>query len=203
MSFEFDALDTEQRLPLLLLSPLQKERLEYTPSIPDSLRKLEELDFQDGGLVSANVQIAPSFPHLTHRKTITLVQKSQPTGPLKVGVVLSGGQAAGGHNVITGLYDALQELHPESKLFGFLNGSGGIVRNKTLEITKELLATYRNQGGFDLIGSGRTKIETPEQFKAALNAVKAHELDGLVVVGGDDSNTNAAFFSRILCKLGN
>lgn len=202
MSFEFDALDTEQRLPLLLLSPLQKERLEYTPSIPDSLRKLEELDFQDGGLVSANVQIAPSFPHLTHRKTITLVQKSQPTGPLKVGVVLSGGQAAGGHNVITGLYDALQELHPESKLFGFLNGSGGIVRNKTLEITKELLATYRNQGGFDLIGSGRTKIETPEQFKAALNAVKAHELDGLVVVGGDDSNTNAAFLAEYFASSG-
>ncbi len=196
--------DTDQKLPELALSPLQKERLEYSPIIPEGLQRLEELDFQERGLVSCQTAIAPSFPHLTHRKQLALTRKTQPCGPLKVGVVLSGGQAAGGHNVISGLYDALIELNPESQLFGFLNGPGGIIRNKTIEITKELLANYRNQGGFDLVGSGRTKIETPEQFKAALHAVNENELNGLVIVGGDDSNTNAAFlaeyFASMSCK---
>jgi len=196
--------DTEQKLPELRLSPLQRERLEYRPTIPDALRNLDGLDFQENGQVVANPQIAPTFIHMTHKPTISLTRRDVATSALRVGVVLSGGQAAGGHNVIAGLYDALQDLHPDSKLIGFLNGSGGIVRNKSIEITKELLANYRNQGGFDMIGSGRTKIETPEQFRAAHRTCVDNELDGLVVVGGDDSNTNACFlaeyFASVACK---
>lgn len=195
--------DTEQKLPELLLSPLQKERLLYTPTIPSELENLSGLDFTEGNLVFCLPTLAPAFPHLTHRKTVHITRQDASCEPLKVGVVLSGGQAAGGHNVLSGLFDALQELHPGSQLFGFLNGPGGIIRNKTLEITKELLANYRNQGGFDLIGSGRTKIQTPEQFKAAYHAVTENELDGLVVVGGDDSNTNAAFLAEYFASLGN
>ncbi len=194
--------DTEQPLPQLLLSPLQKERLEYHPTIPDALKHLDMIDFEEGQLVSCEPYIAPSFPHMTHQKSITFTSKETPCAPLNVGVVLSGGQAAGGHNVISGLFDALQEFHPDCKLYGFLNGPGGIVRNKTLEITKELLSNFRNQGGFDIIGSGRTKIQTPEQFRAAFHAVTENELDGLVVIGGDDSNTNAAFLAEYFASLG-
>lgn len=199
-----DETETEEIQPELLLSPLQKERLEYLPGIPDALRGLDTVDFEEGEQVTCKSFIAPSFPHLTHAKQLKIVRKEQPTRPLKIGVVLSGGQAAGGHNVITGLFDALQELNIENRVIGFLNGPGGIVRNKTLEITQELLAPYRNQGGFDLIGSGRTKIETRDQFQATLNAVQANDLDGLIIIGGDDSNTNAAFlaeyFASLACK---
>ncbi len=188
--------DTDQKLPELLLSPLQKERLEYRPSYPESLKNLESISIVEGALVKFNPLIAQSFIHLTHKKMISFGSDTVTTPPLKIGVVLSGGQAAGGHNVITAIYDALQELNPESTLIGFLNGPGGIIRNKTVELTGELLANYRNQGGFDVIGSGRTKVETPEQFRAALHAVTENDLDGLVIIGGDDSNTNAAFLAE-------
>lgn len=194
--------DTDQKLPELELSPLQKERLEYRPSICDSLQNLENIDFQENGLPLTDTAIVPSFTQLSYRKTVIFAKSEKQCAPLKIGVVLSGGQAAGGHNVISGLYDALIELNPDSTLIGFLNGPGGIIRNKTLEITKELLANFRNQGGFDLIGSGRTKIETPEQFKAAHHAVNENELDGLIIVGGDDSNTNAAFLAEYFYSLG-
>src|SRR5262249_40984987 len=115
---------------------------------------------------------------------------------LKVGVVLSGGQAAGGHNVITGVFDALKILNPNSQVFGFLGGPSGIIENKYIELTSDKLTAYRNQGGFDLIGSGRTKIETSEQFQASEKTVRALALDGLVIIGGDDSNTNAAFLAE-------
>jgi len=116
--------------------------------------------------------------------------------PLRVGILLSGGQAAGGHNVITGLFDGLKKLGSEVELLGFLGGASGLIKGATLPLTEQLLASYHNQGGFDLIGSGRTKVETPEQFQAAKKAVTELNLDGLVVVGGDDSNTNAAFLAE-------
>ncbi len=121
-----------------------------------------------------------------------------PTQPLRVGVVLSGGQAAGGHNVIIGLYDCLKKLNPESQLFGFLNGPSGILKGKYIELQSDLLDAYRNTGGFDMIGSGRTKIETPEQFAEAKRTIESLQLNGLVVIGGDDSNTNAALLSDYL-----
>lgn len=194
--------ETEQNAPELMLSPLQKERLEYRPTVPSELDNLNSLAFEEEGPASCIASLATAFPHLTQQKTLSIIRKEEQCGPLTVGVVLSGGQAAGGHNVLSGVFDALYELHPESKLIGFLNGPGGIVRNKSVEITKELLADYRNQGGFDLIGSGRTKIETKEQFRAVQTATEDHALDGLVVVGGDDSNTNAAFLAEFFATVG-
>lgn len=126
----------------------------------------------------------PLFPHLS-------AFTSTPKRIKKVGVVLSGGQAAGGHNVIIGLQKALQ-----GELIGFLNGPAGIIKNQTRPLDASFVLPYLNTGGFDMIGSGRTKIETPEQFEAALTTVRAHHLDGLVIIGGDDSNTNAALLAE-------
>lgn len=194
--------DTQQFQPELLLSPLQKERLEYRPLLPHLLENIHSLDFQEGALASCDPSLELAFAHMMRTKTLSLVSKEQPCSAHTVGVVFSGGQAAGGHNVVSGLFDALVELHPDSKLIGFLQGPGGMVRNKTIEITKELLANFRNQGGFDLIGSGRTKIETKEQFRAVHKAAEEHDLDGLVVIGGDDSNTNAAFLAEFFAAVG-
>lgn len=116
----------------------------------------------------------------------------------KVGVVFSGGQASGGHNVIWGLFDALKSLNPTSELIGFLGGPSGIVENKYKLITLEMLEPYKNSGGFDLLGSGRTKIETKEQLEMALLTIKDHHLDALIIIGGDDSNTNAAILANYL-----
>jgi diphosphate-dependent phosphofructokinase len=116
--------------------------------------------------------------------------------PLRIGVVLSGGPAPGGHNVIVGLYDAIKEVHPESRLFGFLGGPKGLLRNQVKEITSEQIDGVRNTGGFDLLGSGRSKIETEEEIQKAIETVESHFLDGLVFIGGDDSNTDAAFLAE-------
>ena len=190
------------------LSPLQKARLQFQPKLPKILQDIQSISLEKeaGQRVNDSFEaIAKEFP-LTHLAPhIKFVhEKNKKSVPLNVGVVLSGGQAPGGHNVIAGLFDALKALNPESNSVGFLNGPNGIVKNQAIEITKDLLAEYRNQGGFDLIGSGRTKIETKEQFQAALTTMKARKLDGLVVIGGDDSNTNAAllaeFFAANQCQ---
>lgn len=123
-------------------------------------------------------------------------------GPLNVGVVFSGGQAPGGHNVIAGLYDALKQLHKDSRLIGFLGGPAGIINNSHRELAKPDVDRVRNQGGFDLIGSGRTKIEKPEDFEKAKNSCLQLKLDGLVIVGGDDSNTNAALLAEYFLAEG-
>jgi pyrophosphate--fructose-6-phosphate 1-phosphotransferase len=152
----------------------------------------------------ADEEIVPSFPSIKENRYLKVIKSrsSHQKKPLRVGCVLSGGQAAGGHNVIIGLFDALQELHPESTLFGFLNGPSGIVEGKYRELGKEELACYRNQGGFDLIGSGRTKIETEEQFEKTLQVMHKLALDGLVIIGGDDSNTNAAYLAEYFIQHG-
>lgn len=179
------------------MSPLQKERLKYQPKLPKILQNPEKLILKEKETLSVADELAPLFPK-TLSQPIVHIEVGAPLDkkPLKVGVVLSGGQAAGGHNVISGLFDALKKLHPKSRLFGFLNGPKGIIENKTKEITEEMLANYRNQGGFDLIGSGRTKIETSEQFESSEKTVKTLDLDGLVIVGGDDSNTTAALLAE-------
>lgn len=115
---------------------------------------------------------------------------------MTVGVLLSGGPAPGGHNVIAGLYDGLMRGSPDSRLIGFRNGPGGLVDDKWIELKADLVEAYRNTGGFDIVGSGRTKIETPEQFDKALATAQRHKLDALIVVGGDDSNTNAAMLAE-------
>ncbi len=187
------------------MHPLHKERTHFAPQIPDVLTDLHSVSFSETESVqSKNEKIAQQFPHLHSNPKLRLEKKQTEGRSLIVGVVLSGGQAPGGHNVIAGLFDALQKIDTSSKLIGFTNGPSGILDESAVEITSQLLASYRNTGGFDLIGSGRTKIETEEQLKKALSCVERKKLDGLVVIGGDDSNTNAAvlgeYFAAHGCK---
>lgn len=183
------------------ISTLQKLRLDFEPILPEILQDIKNLKIvPKKKATSENLEkLAPLFPKTIHQPELEFVYeagKSAAYSPLTVGVVLSGGQAPGGHNVITGLFDALKKFHPSSRLIGFCNGPKGIIQNKSFELTKDLLAPYRNQGGFDLIGAGREKIETPEHFQAAVTTVKSMGLDGLVIIGGDDSNTNAALLAE-------
>ncbi len=181
-------------------SLLQQYRQQYQPALPPILNDLHAIQpVAEKGQYVANSQAAIQelFP-LTGQQPVLMFEQGPPYSvkPLKVGVILSGGQAPGGHNVIAGLLDALQKLHPDSQLIGFLDGPSGLIKNKSVVLTNRKVAPYRNQGGFDLIGSSRTKIETDEQFAAVEHTLKEHALDGLVIVGGDDSNTNAAFLAE-------
>ena len=186
-------------------SLLGKLRKEYKPKLSEGLKDIALLEAEKKG-ASKNkydIKLKEIFPKTCDQEIVSFKKGAgRKYSPMKIGVVFSGGQAAGGHNVIAGIFDALQLLNPKSSLFGFLNGPGGIVDCKYVEISKNLLADFRNQGGFDLIGSGRTKIETPEQFKASIEAVQKLALDGLVIIGGDDSNTNAALLSEYFLKNG-
>jgi len=180
-------------------SLLQKQRLEFKPELPSILENLKKGTFKPGSKqININDQFRTIFPHLTgNPATLNLCSENeQNLLPKNVGVVFSGGPAAGGHNVITGLHDALMKLNPQSKLIGFCNGPKGIIDNVYVELIKSSIEPYRNQGGFDMLGTGRTKIETSEQFQAAEKTARLHKLDGLVIVGGDDSNTNAALLAE-------
>ena len=119
-----------------------------------------------------------------------------PKKAINVGVILSGGQAPGGHNVIAGLFDGLKKLNPQNKLIGFKGGPSGLTDNKTLEITAAYMDEYRNTGGFDIIGSGRTKLESESQFDTCIEVCSFHKISALVIIGGDDSNTNAAVLAE-------
>lgn len=171
-------------------------RKEWIPEIPLQLLDPSRIAFFSESLATRAL-VKPFFP-LSSDKPLLKVQRGSERAkkPLRLGVVFSGGQAAGGHNVISGLFDTLKTLHPESQLVGFLGGPGGILKNKSLEITSEVLAPFRNQGGFDLLGSDRTKFETPEQLQAACVTVQNLRLDGLIIIGGDDSHTNATYLSE-------
>jgi diphosphate-dependent phosphofructokinase len=176
---------TEQRQHYQTLIPHQCCHPKYVVPIQDAYKPLSE-------------DLIRLFP-LTSQKNLRRL--SFPVDKiLKVGVLFSGGQAPGGHNVIAGLWDVLQQLNPASQLIGFLDGPNGFLTNQILKLTKNNIAPYRNQGGFDLLGSGRTKIETPEQLLAAAQTARNHDLDGLVIIGGDDSNTNAAFLAEYFCQ---
>lgn len=191
------------------LSPLARQRAEASIILPEVLRQLNNVVAQPGAMIptepSLVQQLVQQFPKTIEQSLIhfshgaALVKRQQ---PLRIGVVLSGGQAPGGHNVIAGLFDAIKQLHPDSCLIGFCDGPNGILTNQTIEITQELLASFRNQGGFNLLGSGRTKISTPDQFVAAMKTVEALTLNGLVIVGGDDSNTNAALLAEYFLAEG-
>lgn len=174
----------------MITSPLYEARVQELPPLPLCLQNLNHVPEVASGTISE--QILELFPYLSRVKEGSDIRKM----PLKVGVVLSGGQAPGGHNVINGLLNALQRLNPESQLIGFINGPKGITENQFIPLKRELVHAFLNTGGFDMIGSGRTKIETSEQFKAALETVKVNGLDGLVIIGGDDSNTNAALLAE-------
>ncbi len=176
-------------------SPLQKKRWEYKPAIPELLRDLKRVQFQKAkGSRKAPESLKKLFPKTFEMSTYQLVAGKGKEKNGKIGVVFSGGQAAGGHNVIAGIYDA------GAKIVGFLGGPSGIIENQWKEVLN--VDQYRNQGGFDLIGSGRTKIESEEQLAASLKTMKEHQLDGLVVIGGDDSNTNAAVLAEYFLEKG-
>jgi pyrophosphate--fructose-6-phosphate 1-phosphotransferase len=183
-------------------SPLQDARYTYEPKLPPILRDaLTNIAVELGEATEAagdQSGLKQAFPHTYGAPIARFVTADTPQQikPLSVGVVLSGGQAPGGHNVIVGLLDALKSAHSDSRLYGFLNGPSGILEDDMIELTPKFVDGYRNTGGFDMIGSGRTKIETEEQFETALEVCTKHELDALVIIGGDDSNTNAALLAE-------
>ncbi len=169
---------------------LQKEPIQL-PSLLQDISRVAFIEHPLQDFLDSRIQ--SFFPYQTRLPLLRAeIRDSQSFSPLKVGVVFSGGQASGGHNVIVGLYDALHKMHPDSILYGFLDGPSGILQGKYRKLSQEELSTVYNTGGFDLLGSGRTKIETQEQMEAALGVVSSLQLDGLVIIGGDDSNTNAA-----------
>ncbi|MDR2491188.1 MAG: 6-phosphofructokinase, partial [Spirochaetaceae bacterium] len=190
------------------ISHLQKSRYNYYAKLPDEI---------SGNISGITIQLGEATKALSDRPELRELFKltyGKPVArfapgkneafnrPINAGVILSGGQAPGGHNVIAGLFDGLKKGNPESRLFGFLGGPAGLIKNKHKEMTAPLINKYRNTGGFDIIGSGRDKIETPEQFNAALDTVKKMNLDAVVVIGGDDSNTNAALLAEFFLEKG-
>jgi len=183
------------------VSALQQKRSEYQPKLPPALRA-NNIKVELGAPTEPATHkddIKKLFPN-TYGQPVAKITSGDglKTEALKVGVVLSGGQAPGGHNVIAGLFDALKAANRDSKLFGFLKGPGGVIKGKYIELTAEVIERYRNTGGFDMIMSGRDKIEKPEDLAACKQNFEDMDLDGLVIVGGDDSNTNAAMLAEHL-----
>ena len=186
------------------LSPLQKARYEYSPKLPGMLRNgVAEICVKEGAetaSVADQDKIKELFPNTYGKKEITFVKgaNNAPAKKWVVGVILSGGQAPGGHNVISGLYDALKAADKDNVLLGFKGGPSGLLEDDYVEFTDEFINAYRNTGGFDIIGSGRTKLETKEQFAIVEEVAKKHGLNAIVIIGGDDSNTNAAVLAEYM-----
>ncbi len=186
------------------LSPLQKARYEYNPKLPGMLRGgISEISVKVGAAtesVADQAKIKALFPNTYGKPEITFVKGSNTSAAKKqvVGVILSGGQAPGGHNVICGLYDAIKATDKNNVLLGFKGGPSGLIDDNFIEFTDEYINQYRNTGGFDIIGSGRTKLETEEQFKIVTEVAKKHGLTAIVIIGGDDSNTNAAVLAEYM-----
>ena len=179
-------------------SALQKERASYQPKLPKALKGAVKIkEGEPTQSVDNHEEIKKLFPNTYGMSLVEFVPaEKQESFRINVGVILSGGQAPGGHNVISGLYDELKKLNPENRLFGFLMGPGGLVDHNYIEITDVLMNKYRNTGGFDLIGSGRTKLEKEEQFEKGLEIIRELDIKALVIVGGDDSNTNACVLAE-------
>ncbi|HOL57727.1 MAG TPA: diphosphate--fructose-6-phosphate 1-phosphotransferase [Spirochaetota bacterium] len=192
------------------ISNLQKARLEYKPKLPEALKgDISTITVELGEATSSSSfqkELKEMFSN-TYGLPIATFKKGGTPNPnfnkkINVGIVLSGGQAPGGHNVIIGLLDAMKKANKDSKLFGFLGGPSGIVDDKAIELTPEFVEEYRNTGGFDMIGSGRTKLEKEEQFDKCIEVFKKRDINAIVIVGGDDSNTNAALLAEYLKKKG-
>lgn len=188
------------------LSPLQIERLKYQPKLPSSLAEgINSLEMAEGSATQSvrdQEQIQELFKNTYGKPVVTFKHStmSKEAGIRNVGVILSGGQAPGGHNVIAGLYDALKQANSANKLYGFLGGPSGIIDGKYVEFDDKFIDAYRNTGGFDIIGSGRTKLETEEQFEKSLAVCKKINISAVVIIGGDDSNTNAALLAEWFVK---
>ena len=186
------------------ISALQKARSSYQPKLPKGLRG--NVDIIEGApteSVGDQAEIKRLFPHTYGMPLVEFAPAKEVKGyaPINVGIILSGGQAPGGHNVICGLFDELKKQNPKSKLYGFLMGPSGLVDHKYKELTAEVIDKYRNTGGFDMIGSGRTKLETKEQFDSGLEIIRQLNLNAVIIIGGDDSNTNACMLAEYYASI--
>lgn len=181
-------------------SALQIARTEYVPKMPEGLKgNVKITEGASTESVADQAEIKELFPNTYGLPIVTFEHTEDETGadePVNVGVILSGGQAPGGHNVIAGIFDGIKRLHKESKLYGFILGPAGLIDHQYKELTSEIIDEYRNTGGFDIIGSGRTKLETKEQFDKGLIILKKLDIKALVIIGGDDSNTNACVLAE-------
>ncbi|MDE6694167.1 MAG: diphosphate--fructose-6-phosphate 1-phosphotransferase [Muribaculaceae bacterium] len=181
-------------------SALQKARAAYLPKLPIALTSgaVKVVEGKPTQSVADQEEIRHLFPNTYGMPELTFDKNPNPTvgKPVNVGVILSGGQAPGGHNVICGIFDGIKKIHRDSRLFGFLMGPGGLVDHNYIELTAPIIDEYRNTGGFDIIGSGRTKLEKKEQFDKGLIILKELGITALVIIGGDDSNTNAAVLAE-------
>ena len=184
------------------ISPLQKARYAYEPKLPKILQShIGNVAIKEGPAtqsVADQEKVKALFPNTYGMKEISFVNAPSSAKACRqvVGVILSGGQAPGGHNVITGLYDALKKADKANVLLGFKGGPSGLIEDSYVEFTDEIIDRYRNTGGFDIIGSGRTKLETVEQFEVVEKVAHSHGLTAIVIIGGDDSNTNAAVLAE-------
>ena len=179
-------------------SALQMARSAYQPKLPKALQGA--VSVKEGAptqSVADREEIKKLFPNTYGMPLVEFVPAAQAnTKKMNVGIILSGGQAPGGHNVITGLFDQIKKLNPENRLYGFILGPGGLVDHNYMELTKEIVDEYRNTGGFDMIGSGRTKLEKVEQFEKGLESIRELDIQAIVIIGGDDSNTNACVLAE-------
>lgn len=189
-----------------VLSPLQTARYEYKPKLPEiythDMCGIAASEGEPCIPQSDGESLKEIFPNTYGMKRVSFVngENSAQKRKINVGVILSGGQAPGGHNVITGLYDALKKADVSNRLLGFKNGPSGLIENDFIEFPDGLIDRYRNTGGFDIIGSGRTKLETEEQFKRAVEVCKKNNVSAIVIIGGDDSNTNAAMLAEYFVR---
>ena len=179
-------------------SLLQQERAAYLPKLPKGLQGVVKVkEGEPTQSVGNQEEIKALFPNTYGMPLVEFVPGDEAVSKkMNVGVILSGGQAPGGHNVITGLFDAIKKLNPENRLYGFILGPGGLVDHKYMEITAEIADEYRNTGGFDMIGSGRTKLEKEDQFEKGLEIIRKLDIQAIVIIGGDDSNTNACVLAE-------
>ena len=186
-------------------SALQLARSKYAPKLPKALEGSVTVRLGEATQsVSDQKEIKELFPNTygLPKLTFEAAQAGEQGQAVNVGVILSGGQAPGGHNVIAGLFDGIKRIHPDSRLYGFLMGPEGLIKHDYKELTSELIDEYRNTGGFDIIGSGRTKLEEKEQFDKGLEILKKLDIRALVIIGGDDSNTNAAVLAEYYKSIG-
>lgn len=182
----------------MAISNLQAARAAYQPKLPKALLgPVKAVEGAPTQSVGNQAEIKELFPN-TYGMPVITFEAGEPVElpPFNVGIILSGGQAPGGHNVISGLFDGVKSLNPANKLYGFILGPGGLVDHKYMEITSELIDNYRNTGGFDIIGSGRTKLEEESQFEKGIQILRELGIKALVIIGGDDSNTNACVLAE-------
>jgi pyrophosphate--fructose-6-phosphate 1-phosphotransferase len=186
------------RIKIMEKSALQLARAAYQPKLPKALQGAVKV--KEGAAtqsVGDQEEIKKLFPNTYGMPIVEFEPATEAnTKKMNVGIILSGGQAPGGHNVITGLFDQIKKLNPENRLYGFILGPGGLVDHNYMELTKDIIDEYRNTGGFDMIGSGRTKLEKVDQFEKGLEIIRELDIKAIVIIGGDDSNTNACVLAE-------